>query len=73
MAKKRIKRVPLGQPLPPAPDSELTADAMREWANNEGLVHAQKYGSDTIIGIDGARVRIVDLLDATVEEPIINA
>lgn len=62
MAKKKsIKRIPLGKPLPPASDAELSADSMREWANNEGLVHAQKYGDATLNGLLAATVEDVTI------------
>lgn len=41
---KRKKRVALGKPLPPADDLEFDAENIRQWAYNQGKVHADKYG-----------------------------
>ena len=63
MAKKKIKRVPLGKPLPPADDSEFDAEAMRAWGNNQALVHAEKHGAAVFNGMLGA---VQDVDDATI-------
>jgi hypothetical protein len=51
---KRKKKVALGRPLPPAPDSEFEAETMRQWAYNQAAVHAQKFGSDEFNAMLGA-------------------
>lgn len=46
---KRKRKVKLGKPLPPADDIEFSAETMRQWAYNQGKVHADKFGTDDFI------------------------
>lgn len=46
MAKKKSKtrKVPRGQPLPPADDSEFTPEALQAWGSAQALIDAEKHG-----------------------------
>ena len=54
MAKKRIKKVARGKALPPSPDSEFTAEAMRARGNAQAVVSGQKFGGEVFNAMLGA-------------------